>query len=162
MSVASSTPLGSEFEKFLYASIRQDKNGIPLSVLSALARQDVDPWEEAAKLTRLPKEKAVTELVSLLGAFPNAPLAGPDSITIATRLIALLPRRRDYVPASLKLSAQTPSARDPVVSFSLLFVLTFMFLMLFAWLAASLQVPGQLQAPSTPNAISQPSPPPSK
>jgi hypothetical protein len=28
---------------------------MPLSVLSALARRDVDPWHEAAKLSLLPR-----------------------------------------------------------------------------------------------------------
>ena len=139
MGVASSTCPGPEFEKFLYAPIGQDNNGMQLSVLSALARQDVDPWEEAARLTQLPEEKAITQLVSLLGAFAHAPLDRPDSVTIATRLIALLPRRRDHVLPSLNLLAQTPSARHPVVISSLLFALTFMILMLFStWLISQL------------------------
>jgi hypothetical protein len=37
-----------EFDNFLYASIGADRNGMPLSVLSALARLDLDPWEEAS------------------------------------------------------------------------------------------------------------------
>jgi hypothetical protein len=37
-----------EFDDFLYAAIYTDKDGMPLSVLSALARMNVDPWEEAA------------------------------------------------------------------------------------------------------------------
>jgi hypothetical protein len=36
------SPLGSEFDSFLYAPIGEDGNGMPLSVLSALARLDVD------------------------------------------------------------------------------------------------------------------------
>jgi hypothetical protein len=82
--------LGSEFERFLYSPIGQDSNGMPLSVLSALARQDVDPWDEAAKLAQLPEEKAVTQLVSLLGAFPHAPLAcpGPAIESTIDRVIA--------------------------------------------------------------------------
>jgi hypothetical protein len=41
----------SKFEAFLLASIGEDSNdnGLQLSVLSALARQNVDPWEEAAQ-----------------------------------------------------------------------------------------------------------------
>jgi hypothetical protein len=38
---------GSEYDDFLFASMGEDRNGLPLSVLSALARLDVDPWEEA-------------------------------------------------------------------------------------------------------------------
>ena len=56
MSAVSTARLGSEFEKFLYAAVGEDHNGMPLTVLSALARVDVDPWEEAAKLMQLPKD----------------------------------------------------------------------------------------------------------
>jgi hypothetical protein len=45
---ARTSPLGSEFDGFLYARIGEDSNGMLLSVLAALARLDVDPWEEAA------------------------------------------------------------------------------------------------------------------
>jgi hypothetical protein len=159
MSSVSHARLGSEFEKFLYAPIGQDNNGMPLSVLSALARQDVDPWEEAARLAQLPQEKAVTQLVSLLGAFPHAPLACPDPASAATRLITLLPRPRDHVHASVNLFAQTIPAKHPAAVPNLIFVLTYTILMLFSiWLISRLQTPGQLESPSTPtaDAISQP------
>ena len=42
-----------EFDDFLYAPVGADSNEMPLSVLSALARLNVDPWEEAAELTPL-------------------------------------------------------------------------------------------------------------
>jgi hypothetical protein len=50
--------LGSEFDDFLFAPIGEDRNDMPLSVLSALARLDIDPWHEAAELARLPGETA--------------------------------------------------------------------------------------------------------
>lgn len=161
MSSVSHARLGSEFERFLYAPIGQDNNGMPLSVLSALARQDVDPWDEAARLALLPEEKAVTQLVSLLGAFPHAPLACPDPASTATRLITLLPRPRDQVHPSLNLFVEAVAEKHPVFVSNLLFVLAYMILFLFStWFITSLQAPGPLQAPSTPapNAISQPSP----
>jgi len=60
-----------------------------VSVLSGLARADVDPWQEAAKLAQLPGDTAVRELAELIGALP---VSFSDSRAIATRLIALLPR----------------------------------------------------------------------
>ena len=162
MNADSNARFGSEFANFLYAPIGQDNGGMPLSVLSALARQDVDPWDEAAKLTKLPEEEAVSQLVSLLGAFPHATLACPDPATIATRLIALLPRRRDHVPPGRDLFAQANPAKHSEVVSTLSFALIFMLVMLFSiWLMGSLQASGQLPAHSTPapNAISQPSPP---
>ena len=51
------TQLSSEFNDFLFAPIAEDRHGMPLSVLSALARQNVDPWQEAANLASLPTKK---------------------------------------------------------------------------------------------------------
>jgi hypothetical protein len=39
-----------QFDEFLYARIDEGSDTTPLSVLSMLARLDLDPWEEAAKL----------------------------------------------------------------------------------------------------------------
>ncbi len=84
--------LGPEFDDFLYASIDEPRNGKLLSVLSALTRLDVDPWREAAKLARLPKEAATQRLAALIAALPDEPSAHRSAGTIAARLIALLPR----------------------------------------------------------------------
>jgi hypothetical protein len=45
---------GSEFNDFLFAPIGEDRNGMLVSVLSGLARSDVDPWQEATRLAELP------------------------------------------------------------------------------------------------------------
>jgi hypothetical protein len=87
------SPLGSEFDSFLFAPIGEDRNGTLLSVLSALARLDVDPWQEAGELAQLPGETATQRLASLIGALPDWPSAHLDPWTVATRLITLLPRR---------------------------------------------------------------------
>jgi hypothetical protein len=84
--------LGPEYDDFLYASIDEPRNGKLLSVLSALARLDVDPWREAAKLARLPKEAATQRLAVLIAALPDEPSAHRSAGTTAARLIALLPR----------------------------------------------------------------------
>jgi hypothetical protein len=81
-----------EFDAFLFAPIDEEKNGMLLSVVSALARLDRDPWREAAELARMPKETAKHRLTSLIEALPNRPQTGPEPGAISTRLIALLPR----------------------------------------------------------------------
>jgi len=91
--------LGSEFDDFLYAPVGEDGNGMRLSVLSALARLDVDPWQEAAKLARLPGKTAIERLASLIAALPDGPSAQRDAGTIAARLIALLPRVASTMPS---------------------------------------------------------------
>jgi hypothetical protein len=83
---------GSEFNDFLFASIGEDRNGMLVSVLSGLARSDVDPWQEAARLAELPGETATQRLASLIGALPDRVSSYPESRTIAARLVALLPR----------------------------------------------------------------------
>jgi hypothetical protein len=84
--------LRSEFDNFLFAPICEDRNGTRLSVLSALARLDVDPWQEADELARLPGT-ATRRLASMIAALPDGPSGPLDPGTVASRLIELLPRR---------------------------------------------------------------------
>jgi hypothetical protein len=84
--------LGPEFDDFLFAPIGEDGNGMVLSVLSALARLDIDPWQEAAKLSGLPGGAATQRLASLIAALPDESSAYPDPTTVAARLVVLLPR----------------------------------------------------------------------
>jgi hypothetical protein len=90
---ASISVLGSEFDDFLFSPIGEDRNDTPLSVLSALARLNVDPWREAAELARLPRETATKRLASSIAALPDRSLAHLEHETIAARLIALLPHQ---------------------------------------------------------------------
>jgi hypothetical protein len=100
MTRAASAPrLGSEFNNFLFAPIGEERNGMLLSVLSALARLDVDPWREAAELAGLPGKTATERLASLIAMLPDGPSTPRDTRTIAARLIALLPRpARSEIP----------------------------------------------------------------
>jgi hypothetical protein len=81
-----------EFNDFLYAPIGSERNGMTLSLLSALARLNVDPWEEAAGLSQLPRHTAVQKLASLIARLPPGAGAQADCYAIADRLIELLPR----------------------------------------------------------------------
>jgi hypothetical protein len=97
MTHAALAPLiGPEFDKFLYASVGEGRNGTMLSVLSALARLDVDPWQEAASLGRMPREAATERLTALIAALPDEPTADIPARTIAADLIALLPRTNSF------------------------------------------------------------------
>jgi hypothetical protein len=80
-----------EFDDFLYAPIGADRNEMPLTVLSALSRLDLDPWEEAAELSELPKDTATQRLATLIARLPGGRWAEADSKAIADRLIDLLP-----------------------------------------------------------------------
>jgi hypothetical protein len=94
MTHAALAPLiGPEFDEFLGASIREDRNGTGLSVLSALARLDIDPWQEAASLARMSGEAAAGRLSALIDALPYEPASAVPSKTIAD-LVALLPKTK--------------------------------------------------------------------
>jgi hypothetical protein len=115
MRAALITSQGSEFQQFLYAPICEDHEGMTLSVLSALARQDIDPWTEAARLSRLPEETAVEQIIALLDALPRRIVASLDHMKVASRLSALLPRSTapnlSGVRPAAAAGAQSPAAR---------------------------------------------------
>ncbi len=101
MTATASTPrLGSEFNDFLFALVGEDRNGMPLSVVSVLARMELDPWVEAAALAKLPAEAAAQKLAAWLDALPDPTLKPASPDTRAAHLIGLLPRlkTRDSPP----------------------------------------------------------------
>lgn len=115
---ASPSKLPSAYNDFLYASVGEDTNGELLTVLSMLARRDVDPWEEAADLSRLPRDTAARRLISMITASPD-PSSIADQTAVADRLIALLPARiasADGKPNALQVVPPTPGS-PPSVSF---------------------------------------------
>jgi hypothetical protein len=65
---------------------------MPLTVLSALARLDLDPWKEAAELSDLPRDSATQRLASLIARLPGGRWTQTEARGIAHRLIDLLPR----------------------------------------------------------------------
>jgi hypothetical protein len=92
-----------EFDDFLYSPIGADNGEMPLSVLSALSRLNIDPWEEAAELSELPAGTATQRLALLIARLPGGRWAAAESHTIADRLIKLLPRRSSFkMPAAEK------------------------------------------------------------
>jgi hypothetical protein len=104
--IASPSESGAAFDNFLYAPV-----DATLTVLSALARLNLDPWKEAAALARLPASAAEARLASLIATLPDAAL---DSQAIATRLIALLPRFPGLAgPMEAARSRFTVAARYP-------------------------------------------------
>lgn len=82
-----------ELDGFLYAPIGMERNEMMLSVLSALARLDLDPWNEAAKLSALPRDSAAQRLAGLIVRLPGGRWTPGEAGEIAHRLIQLLPSR---------------------------------------------------------------------
>jgi hypothetical protein len=84
--------LNAIYEDFLFASVCEDANGMRLSVISALARTDVDPWEEATRLAAMPKAIAEKTLLSTLDLVLGRSWRSPEAAAIAVRLVRLLPQ----------------------------------------------------------------------
>lgn len=94
MSAAGITqPHNHDLERFLHASVGEDRKGDGVTVLSALARLNLDPWEEAADLAALGREAAGARLGSLLSRFRDVPALGKDHAPVAQDLTRLLPER---------------------------------------------------------------------
>jgi hypothetical protein len=140
LATATSAP-ESRFDPFLYAAVREDPNGAPLTVLSVLARLDIDPWVEAARLAQLPGEVAARTLAGLISALPNGSATPQDSGTIAARLITLLPRRSERGIAAPRAPFGGPSViripdRATIVARAVL-CLIFLALLLSQWVVVS-------------------------
>jgi hypothetical protein len=139
----STSALGSEFNEFLFAPIGEDRNGMRLSVLSALARMDIDPWQEAAKLARLPEDAAAEKLTSLITAQHGVPSVSPDFARIAPRLIALLPRQPDPKIAPRKGLMGSDIALGSPALIIVVYLIFTAFMLSAQWIAASRQVSPQ-------------------
>ena len=159
--------LGSEFNEFLYAPIAEEHNGMVLSVLSALARLGLDPWEQAAQWDRLPGETAASNLASLIAALPDGPSARPDPGPLATHLIALLPHRHErtsVAPAAAgasEASLPTASARSAV--YMIVYLILAVFLLCSQWIFGgrpAMEQPGAPHAAATVPAVPPPPVPP--
>lgn len=91
-----------EFNTFLYAGIGAEANGTVLSVLSAMARMNLDPWREAATLAGMPGKAAVNRLATLIAALPGRPSTHDAPESIAERLVKLLPQHGLLSPPPLQ------------------------------------------------------------
>jgi hypothetical protein len=155
--------LGSEFDDFLLAPIGDDHTGMQLSVLSALARLDVDPWEQAAALARLPDENATLKLASLIAALPAGPGVRADSRTIAARLIPLLPRHATTGTSSpAPVSGTQALPRSPLLTYLILYGVFTLFMLAIQWMVAAPHGPSAVNSAPVPPASSvsaQPSSP---
>jgi hypothetical protein len=137
---ASASLQRSEFDDFLFAPIGDERNGMLLSVISALARLDLDPRLEAANLARMPKESATERMTSLISALPDRTSAHRDPGAIAARLVALLPRpAASSAPQREPLLARSAATKTRVI----IFVALMTFLLTTQFLTRSRQPPAQ-------------------
>ena len=86
-----------------------------MSVISALTRLGLDPWQEAGRLSSLSNPEAVEQLARLIVELPGLfrPLA--EAREIADRLIQLLPRHDTDRGSTLQVQIR-PSYSDPTLT----------------------------------------------
>jgi hypothetical protein len=82
-----------QYEPFLFAIMCDEMNGMPLTLVSAIARTGVDPWAEAVRIASMPRDRAREALTALIPERPGVADQQSEAWAIADRLIALLPRR---------------------------------------------------------------------
>lgn len=92
-------PLRRDLEGFLFAQVGEGVDGMPLSVISALARLGLDPWEEAGRLSSFSSIEAAEQLARLIADLPNHAFRLTEARKIAAGLVALLPRNAGAAPS---------------------------------------------------------------
>ena len=90
----------SNLNDFLFANVGLEARGMTLSVISALARQGLDPWREAGRLADLPNAEATDSLARTIVGMPQSLWNLADATVIAGRLTGLLPGRSAKASAS--------------------------------------------------------------
>jgi hypothetical protein len=81
-----------DLDKFLFAEVGDETDGMPLSVISALTRLGLDPWEEADRLSSLGNREAVEQLARLIAELPRNSRPLRQARGIASGLVPLLPK----------------------------------------------------------------------
>lgn len=84
-----------QYDAFLFAPLCEDDE-ITLTVLSILARQDLNPWQEAAALAHLSKDQAINSLASKIWKSNSERWSPSEASILAMRLIELLPSQGSH------------------------------------------------------------------
>ena len=95
-------PPSSDFDDFLFMPLGVDQNGLPLSVISLLARLNLDPWQEARILAALPAEAAATRMAASLDSVADPILRTAITESVVLCALSRLPRQ---MPAAIQSSS---------------------------------------------------------
>lgn len=86
-------PLRPDLDRFLYAEVGEEQEGVCLTMISALVRLGLDPWDEASRLSSLKKPEAAAQLAQSILRLTGTRWLSPEARRIADGLIELLPAR---------------------------------------------------------------------
>jgi len=108
-------PLRPDLDKFLHATVGEEQEGVTLTMISALVRLDLDPWEEASRLSSLDKPEAGAQLAETILRLTGTRWPLSEARRIADGLVELLPSRAQTREAAhssrTKRSALAPRKR---------------------------------------------------
>lgn len=85
-------PLRPDLDKFLFARVGDEVDGIPVSVISALTCLGLDPWKEADRLSSLSTREAAEQLARLAAEIPGMYRSLREARERADCLVRLLPK----------------------------------------------------------------------
>ena len=140
--------LSASYDDFLFAPVCEDANGMRLSVLSALARMNVDPWEEATRLAAMPRAIAEKTLLSILDLVSGRSWKSPEAAAIAARLVRLLPPTGE--PTAIATTGTANAATRPAKASTQR--THYWWVWLAFWVAMSLMMPHRQSAAPNPGA----------
>ena len=86
-----------------------------MTVLSALARLDLEPWNEARELSSLGREDAQIRLTTHFEAITDIPALALASESRSAKLVSLLPKR---APLRVSKSLEAGTNNSPKLSIS--------------------------------------------
>ena len=112
----------------------EDRTGAAVTVLSALARLDLEPWTEARELSHLAREDAQVRLTTHFEAITDIPALALASEGRASKLVSLLPKRSP-LRASKSLEVGTNFAPGISISWTTMALIGVVVLAWFYYLA---------------------------
>ena len=113
----------SDLNGFLFADIGPQPNGLPLTVLSLLALDGLDPWEEAERLSRMSRSAAVSFLVSEINRAPACHRSNIDVTDLASRIVARLPLHEPVKPVDVTFAGSGFEGLPAVASMMLFYAI---------------------------------------
>ena len=120
-------PLRPDLDIFLFAAVGDEIDGIPLSMISALTRLGLDPWQEAGRLSSLSSREAVEQLARLIAEVPGIFRPLGETREIAGGLVGLLPKRDDRRASARQVQIRSRYSRPTLPRPSQFWVACFVF-----------------------------------
>jgi len=109
-------PMLPEFDSFLFATVGEEVDGVPLSVLSALSRLDLDPREDAVRLAHLTREAAADQSARMIARLYDRRWSVAEALRIARGLVERLPVSRAAGTTVAAAAGARPAMRIPAAS----------------------------------------------